>query len=54
MYHHPKPHNYLGRKFLDPPQTVIHQPEVNHPENVVSEFPEGQIEKDIEANFPYQ
>ena len=30
-----------------PPQTVIHQPEINHPENVDLEFPEGYNEKDI-------
>ena len=33
---------------------MIHQSEFNHPENVDLEFPEAQIEKDVETNSPYQ
>ena len=45
----------LSRKtVLDQPQTVIHQPEVNLLENIELDFPEGQIEKDIETYSPYQ
>ena len=50
----PKPQNTPERQLLDLSQKRIHHPEVNHPENVELEFPEGQIEKDIETNSPYQ
>ena len=40
--------------MLDPSQTVIQQPEINHPENIDLEFPEGQYAQDIETNSLYQ
>ena len=38
----------------DPSQTVSQLPETNHPENIDLEFPENQVEQDIETNFPYE
>ena len=42
-YHFPKPQNHPEKHFLDLPQTVIQQPEVNHPEDVEINFPECQL-----------
>ena len=40
--------------MFDPPQKVSQQPEINHPENIDLEFPESQVEHEIETNSPYQ
>ena len=40
--------------MFDPPQTVIHQTEINYPENVDLGFQEGQVEQDFGKNSPYQ
>ena len=34
--------------MFDPDQTVSQQPDINHPENIDLELPEGQMEQDIE------
>ena len=49
----PLSHKIIQIQFLDSPQTVIHQPEVNHPENIELDFPECQIEKDIATNSSF-
>ena len=38
--------------MFNPPQTVIHQSEINLSKNLYLEFLEGQIEKDIEKKLP--
>ena len=38
--------------MFDPPQTVSQQPKIDHPKNINLEVPQGQVEQDIEINFP--
>ena len=52
--HSPKQQNIPEGQMFHPPQMVSQCFEINHPENVDLIFPEGQIEQDIETNFPYQ
>ena len=33
---------------------MTYQSEVSPPENIEMDFPEGQFDKEIETNFPYQ
>ena len=33
---------------------MIHQSEVSHSENIEMDFPEGQFDKEIETNSPYE
>ena len=40
--------------MFDPPQTMSLQPEINHPENIDLEFPEGQVEQDTGSSVPHQ
>ena len=54
IYYPPKPQKYPNRHFLDPPKTVIPQPEKSHSKNIAMDFSEGQPDKDIDTNFPYQ
>ena len=45
-YVHPaKQWKHPERHFLDPTQRVSHQPEVSYPENIETNFSEGQSDK---------
>ena len=54
MYHSPKYQKYPERHFLDQPQRMTHKLEVNVPHVIKMDLPEGQFDKEIETNFPYQ
>ena len=54
IYHHPKQQKYHKRHHLDPNQAVTHRSEVCYTENIEMNFPEDQLDKEIENNSPYQ
>ena len=54
MYYAPKQQQYSERYFLNPTQRLTHKPDVNLPENIEADFPEGQVDKEIETNAPNQ
>ena len=54
IYHPPKPMDFPESQMFYPLQTVIHQLEINHLDNVDLEFPEGQIERNIETKSAHQ
>ena len=55
MYHSCKQQKHPPERYLlDPLQRITYQPEVNLPENIEMDFPEGQFGKEIEKKSSYQ
>ena len=51
-YHLPKQQMYPERCLLDPPQTVTHQSEVSHPENIEVVFQKVNLTKKLKVILP--
>ena len=54
IYQFPKQQNFQRDICLTHVKLVSKQPEIDHPKNIDLEFPRGQVEQDIETNFPYK